>query len=106
MGMVHLATLSTGRFIEPLNSFKKHEDRLLKAQAGFALQAEVEQELEEGESQGPAHVRPHSQRSSGLSAEDFYRYQPKTTRWLSWRIFRSATFPDLRLALSSNPERR
>ena len=77
MGMVRLATLSTGRFIEPLNSFKKHQDRLLNAQAGFDPQAEVEQELEEGASQGPAHVRPHRQRSSGLSAEDFYRHQPK-----------------------------
>jgi hypothetical protein len=44
MGMVRLATLSTGKFIEPLNSFQKHQDRLLKAQAGFEPQAEVEQE--------------------------------------------------------------
>jgi hypothetical protein len=68
MGMVRFATLSTGKFIEPLNSFQKHQDRLLKAQAGFEPQEEVEQELEEGESQGPAYVRPHRQRSSGLSA--------------------------------------
>ena len=35
MGVVRFATLSDGEFIEPLNSFKKHEDQLLKAQAGF-----------------------------------------------------------------------
>jgi putative transposase len=75
MGMVRLATLSTGKFIEPHNSFKKHQDRLLKVQAAFEPQAEVEQELEEGASQGPAHVRPHRQRSSGLSAEGFLRHQ-------------------------------
>jgi putative transposase len=32
MGIVCFATLSTGKPIEPLNSFKKHEDRLRKAQ--------------------------------------------------------------------------
>jgi putative transposase len=35
MGIVRFATLSDGEFIEPLNSFKEHEDQLLKAQAGF-----------------------------------------------------------------------
>jgi putative transposase len=35
MGVVRFATLSDGAFIEPLNSFKAHEDQLLKAQAGF-----------------------------------------------------------------------
>lgn len=27
VGVVRFATLSTGKFIEPLNSFKRHEDR-------------------------------------------------------------------------------
>jgi putative transposase len=32
VGVVRFATLSTGEFIEPLNSFQGHEDRLRKAQ--------------------------------------------------------------------------
>jgi putative transposase len=36
MGVVRFATLSTGRFIEPLNSFKKHEDLLLKAKQALS----------------------------------------------------------------------
>jgi hypothetical protein len=34
MGVVRFATLSTGKFIEPLNSFKKNEDRLYRPQIG------------------------------------------------------------------------
>jgi putative transposase len=36
MGVVRFATLSTGKFIEPLNSFKEHEDRLRKAQQALS----------------------------------------------------------------------
>ena len=36
MGIVRFATLSTGKFIKPLNSFKKHEERLLKAQQALS----------------------------------------------------------------------
>jgi putative transposase len=36
MGVVRFATLSDGAFIEPLNSFKEHEDRLLKAQQALS----------------------------------------------------------------------
>jgi len=43
MGIVRFTTLSTGKFIKLLNSFKKHEERLLKAQAGFEPQREVQQ---------------------------------------------------------------
>jgi len=36
MGIVRFATLFTGKFIQPLNSFKKHEERLLKAQQALS----------------------------------------------------------------------
>jgi putative transposase len=36
MGIVRFATLSDGEFIEPLNSFKKHEDRLRRAQRALS----------------------------------------------------------------------
>jgi putative transposase len=36
MGIVRFATLSTGKFIKSLNSFKKHEERLLKAQQALS----------------------------------------------------------------------
>ena len=36
MGVVRFATLSTGKFIEPLNSFKKHQDLLRKAQQALS----------------------------------------------------------------------
>ena len=73
MGIVRFATLSDGEFVEPFNSFKKHQLQeearpAVQSPAGFEPQGEVEQELKEGESQGPAHLRPHSQRSSGTSA--------------------------------------
>jgi putative transposase len=36
MGVVRFATLSDGEFIEPLNSFKEHEDQLRKAQQALS----------------------------------------------------------------------
>ena len=36
MGVVRFATLSDGKFIEPLNSFKEHEDQLRKAQQALS----------------------------------------------------------------------
>jgi len=36
MGVVHFAPLSDGAFIEPLNSFKAHEDQLLKARQALS----------------------------------------------------------------------
>jgi putative transposase len=36
MGVVRFATLSDGAFIEPLNSFKAHEDQLRKAQQALS----------------------------------------------------------------------
>ena len=36
MGVVRFATLSDGTVVEPLNSFKKHEDRLAKAQRSLS----------------------------------------------------------------------
>ena len=83
MGIVRFAPLSTGKFIKPLNSFKKHQLQeaprtAAESPAGFEPQREVEQEREEGESQSPAYSRPHCQRSAGLAAQAFCHHQQKT----------------------------
>jgi putative transposase len=36
LGIVHFAALSNGKFIEPLDSFRRHEDRLRKAQRAMS----------------------------------------------------------------------
>jgi putative transposase len=36
LGIVHFAALSSGKFIEPLNSFRRHEDRLRRAQRAMS----------------------------------------------------------------------
>ena len=48
MGVVQFATLSDGTFFAPLNSFRRHESALRKAQTTAEPQSKVQQQLDQG----------------------------------------------------------
>ena len=77
VGIARFATLSDGTFYAPLNSFKRHQDRLRKAQQANEPQSEVQQQLEKGQGQSPEDSYPHRQRSPRFPAQDHDRDQPK-----------------------------
>jgi putative transposase len=77
MGIVRFATLSTGKFIKPLNSFKKHEDRLLKAQQALSRKQRYSQNWKKAKAKVQRIHARIANPSPGLSAQAFYHHQQK-----------------------------
>jgi len=79
MGIARFVTLSDGSHLDPLNSFKKHQQRLKRYQRRMARKVKFSQnwQLEKGESQSHTDSHRHRQCPQGLSAPSFTCHQPK-----------------------------
>ena len=70
MGIARFVTLSDGSYLDPLNSFKKHQQRLKRYQR-------LQPKLEKGESQSYTDSHQNRRCPQGLPAQSFSRHQPK-----------------------------
>jgi putative transposase len=104
MGVVRFATLSTGKFIEPLNSFKKHEDRLGKAQQALSRKEKYSKNWKKAK----AKVQRIYARIANVRLDFLHKTShaiSKNHAMVVVEDLQVSICPDLRLALSMNPAR-
>jgi putative transposase len=104
MGVVRFATLSTGKFIEPLNSFKKHEDLLRKAQQALSRKEKYSKNWKKAK----AKVQRIYARIANVRLDFLHKTShaiSKNHAMVVVEDLQVSICPDLRLALSMNPAR-
>ena len=101
VGIARFATMSDGNFIAPLNSFKKHQQRLAKYQRRMSRKVKFSSNWKKAKARVQKVQQQHRQCSKRLPAQNFNNDQPKPRA----RLYRGFAGADMSKSSKGNGER-
>jgi hypothetical protein len=98
MGITRFATFSNGGYLAPLNSFKRHERALVKAQRQMSHKVKFSSNWRKAKARVPEDSPSHRECPSGLPAQSHGHHQRKPSAGGHGRLSRWAICPSRLLA--------